>query len=110
MKLHKLKTFLSLLFLTVGLANGFALCSSASSNDTVADIADKVWAYSQTHPGGFTLDLRTMTEPDEGIAVSYAATQYVLPLVESGKLRLTLPDKPKSTKQKCSVRVESIID
>ena len=33
-------------------------------------------------------------------SVSYAATQYVLPLVESGKLRLTLPDKPKSTKQK----------
>lgn len=74
-KLHKLKTFLSLLFLTIGLANGFALCSSASSNDTVADIADKVWAYSQTHAGGFTLDLRTMTEPSEGIAVSYAATQ-----------------------------------
>ena len=33
-------------------------------------------------------------------SVSYAATQYVLPLVESGKLRLTLPEKPKSTKQK----------
>ena len=28
-----------------------------------------------THPDGFTLDLRTMTEPTEGIAVSYSATQ-----------------------------------
>ena len=41
----------------------------------VSAISDKVWAYSQTHPDGFTLDIRTMTEPTEGIAVSYAATQ-----------------------------------
>lgn len=38
-------------------------------------IAEQVWAYSQSHPDGFTLDIRTMTEPTEGIAVSYAATQ-----------------------------------
>ena len=41
----------------------------------VSAISDKVWAFSQTHPDGFTLDIRTMTEPTEGIAVSYAATQ-----------------------------------
>lgn len=37
--------------------------------------ADAVWEFSQSHPDGFTLDIRTMTEPTEGIAVSYAATQ-----------------------------------
>lgn len=63
-----------------------ALCSatvlSACSNndsfteqDSITAIADKVWDYSQTHPDGFTLDIRTMTEPTEGIAVSYAETQ-----------------------------------
>ena len=57
----------------------FASCSSNEDNATeqrnIFDIADKVWAYSQTHPDGFTLDIRTMTEPTEGIAVSYAATE-----------------------------------
>ena len=43
--------------------------------ERIAALADKVWAYSQSHPDGFTLDVRTMTEPQEGIAVSYAATQ-----------------------------------
>ena len=38
-------------------------------------ITDKVWTFSQTHPEGFTLDIRTMTEPTEGICVAYAATQ-----------------------------------
>ena len=37
--------------------------------------SDKIWNYSQSHPDGFTLDVRTMTEPTEGIAVSYYATQ-----------------------------------
>ena len=53
-------------------------CSSsnhATEQDSIAVIADKVWAFSHSHPEGFTLDLRTMTEPTEGIAVSYAATQ-----------------------------------
>jgi ABC-type amino acid transport substrate-binding protein len=46
------------------------LCSCGT-----ASLADKVWAFSQSHPEGFTLDVRTMTEPSEGIAVSYATTQ-----------------------------------
>lgn len=33
-------------------------------------------------------------------SVSYASTQYVLPLVQNGMLRLTIPEKPKSTKQR----------
>lgn len=41
----------------------------------VESTADQVWTYSVSHPDGFTIDLRTMTEPTEGIAVSYAATQ-----------------------------------
>ena len=38
-------------------------------------LSDKIWTYSLTHPDGFTIDIRTMTEPTEGIAVSYYATQ-----------------------------------
>lgn len=37
--------------------------------------ANQVWAYSASHPDGFTIDLRTMSEPTEGIAVAYATTQ-----------------------------------
>ena len=56
----------------------FSACShsdNTTEQSSVADIADKVWVFSQTHPDGFTLDIRTMTEPTEGIAVSYAETQ-----------------------------------
>lgn len=41
----------------------------------IETLSDKIWNYSQSHPDGFTLDVRTMTEPTEGIAVSYYATQ-----------------------------------
>ena len=64
-----------------------ALCSSsvlaacgnsdaATGQDSLTAIADKVWTFSQSHPDGFTIDIRTMTEPKEGIAVSYAETQH----------------------------------
>lgn len=43
-----------------------------------ASLADAVWTFSQTHPDGFTLDIRTLTEPTEGISVAYAATQNSL--------------------------------
>ena len=56
-----------------------ASCSSNEDNATeqrnITGISDKVWAFSQTRPDGFTIDIRTMTEPTEGIAVSYATTQ-----------------------------------
>jgi len=32
-------------------------------------------------------------------SVSYAITQYVQPLLRTGQLRMTIPDKPKSAKQ-----------
>ena len=57
----------------------FTSCTSNEDNPTeqsnITNIADKVWAFSQSHPDGFTINVRTMTEPTEGIAVSYAATQ-----------------------------------
>lgn len=41
----------------------------------VKALSDEIWAYSLSHPDGFTIDIRTMIEPIEGIAVSYSATQ-----------------------------------
>ena len=63
------------------LAGVLFLCSTLfltqckTSRYQVKGIVDKVWTFSQTHPEGFTIDLRTMTEPVEGICVAYAATQ-----------------------------------
>ena len=60
-------------------AVGLAACSSnkdgSDGQGRISEIADKVWAFSQSRPEGFTIDVRTMAEPTEGIAVSYAATQ-----------------------------------
>lgn len=47
----------------------------APRGGTVEAMVERVWAFAQSHPGGFTVDVRTMAEPTEGIAVSYAATQ-----------------------------------
>ena len=78
-RLEKLKTWFLIAVLTICGMASFASCSSNEDNATeqssITDIADKVWTFSQAHPDGFTLDIRTMTEPTEGIAVSYAATQ-----------------------------------
>ena len=55
--------------------------SACSNNDNpteqseVTSISDKVWDFSQTHPDGFTLDIRSMAEPTEGIVVGYLETQ-----------------------------------
>lgn len=38
-------------------------------------LSDKLWIYSHSHPEGFTVDVLTMTETVDGIAVSYSATQ-----------------------------------
>lgn len=65
------------LILTLCSATGFSACSNSeksSEEDSVSVIADKVWAFSQNHPDGFTLNIRTMAEQTEGIAVSYAET------------------------------------
>ena len=73
------KIWLFITLLTVCGTTSFASCSSnkdnASEQSNITVIANNVWAFSQTHTNGFTIDIRTMTEPTEGIAVSYAATQ-----------------------------------
>ena len=78
-RLEKFRFWLLLAVLTICGTASFASCSSNEDNATeqrnITTIADKVWTFSQTHPDGFTIDIRTMTEPTEGIAVSYAATQ-----------------------------------
>ena len=77
-RLERLKTWFLIAVLAICGTASFASCSSNEDNATeqsnITEIADKVWAFSQAHPDGFTLDIRTMTEPTEGIAVSYAAT------------------------------------
>ena len=41
----------------------------------VETLSERLWTFSQTHPDGFTVDVRTMAEPTEGISVAYAETQ-----------------------------------
>lgn len=76
---ERLKIWLLIAVLAICGTASIASCSSNEDNtiekSDITNIADKVWAFSQTHPDGFTIDIRTMTEPTEGIAVSYAATQ-----------------------------------
>ena len=78
-RLGKFKNWFLIAVLTICGTVGFVSCSSIEGNSTeqnyITSVADKVWAFSQAHPDGFTIDIRTMTEPTEGIAVSYAATQ-----------------------------------
>lgn len=66
------------LFALLGTAS-FISCKSgkgySAKQENLQTIADKVWTFSQSHPSGFTLDIRSMTEPTEGISVCYAATQ-----------------------------------
>lgn len=77
--MKKIKLWLLIGVLALCGVTSLAACSADKDDLTeqsLADsIADKVWTFSQSHPDGFTLDIRTMTEPSEGIAVSYAATQ-----------------------------------
>ena len=75
---ERMKNWLLIIVLTICGAVGFSSCSSNKDNASdkgITMLADKVWMYGQTHPDGFMLDIRTMTESTEGIAVSYAETQ-----------------------------------
>ena len=78
-RLERLKTWLLIAVMPICLTASFTSCALKEGNATeqsvITTIADKVWAFSQSHPDGFTIDIRTMTEPTEEIAVSYAATQ-----------------------------------
>lgn len=75
---ERMKNWLLITVLAICGAVGFSSCSSNKDNASdkgITLLADKVWTYGQTHPDGFMLDIRTMTEPTEGIAASYAETQ-----------------------------------
>jgi len=75
---ERMKNWLLIIVLAIYGAVGFSSCSSNKDNASdkgITMLADKVWMYGQAHPDGFMLDIRTMTEPAEGIAVSYAETQ-----------------------------------
>ena len=63
--------------LLIALALFLSACASDNSATitNASQLADAVWEFGQSHPEGFTLNIRNMTEPEEGIAVSYAATQ-----------------------------------
>ena len=78
-RLERLKTWLLIAVMPICVTACFTSRASKEGNATeqsvITTIADKVWAFSQSHPDGFTIDIRTMTEPTEEIAVSYAATQ-----------------------------------
>ena len=63
------------LLCSCGTASPSSLSSSQTAQKGISTVADKIWAFASRHPEGFTLDIRTMTEPKQGIAVSYAATQ-----------------------------------
>ena len=64
-----------LLSLSVSVSSCFFGDNPAEEAEQITEIANKVWAFSQAHPDGFTLNIRTMEVPDKGIAVAYAATQ-----------------------------------
>ena len=68
---------LILIILCIGVlsACGPLARTSRQEASVSAPIAEWVWAYSQAHPDGFTLDIRERKEPTEGISVAYAATQ-----------------------------------
>ena len=54
----------------------FSSCShKGNKQESPETIAEQVWSLSQFRPDGFTIDIRTMQAPTEGIAVAYAATQ-----------------------------------
>jgi uncharacterized membrane protein YsdA (DUF1294 family) len=65
--------------LQVAIVAAFALssCSHHKGNEQESPeaIAERIWNLSQFRPDGFTIDIRTMEAPTEGIAVAYAATQ-----------------------------------
>ena len=54
----------------------FSSCNHKGTGQESAEvIAERIWNLSQFRPDGFTVNVRTMEMPTEGIAVAYAATQ-----------------------------------
>ncbi len=72
--MYRKSLFVIFLILVAGMQTACKKNNPSEQND-INMLVDKVWTFSLSHSDGFTLDIRTMTEPTEGIAVSYAATQ-----------------------------------
>lgn len=75
---ESIKSWFFVTFLIVYSTACFASCTSdndSKEQDKISELADEIWTLSQNRPDGFTLDLRTMTEPTEGISVAYAETK-----------------------------------
>jgi hypothetical protein len=77
--MKKLKSLMLLAAMLLGFSVSVTSCflndNPVEETERITEIANQIWAFSQTHPDGFTLNIRTMEEPAEGIAVAYAATQ-----------------------------------
>ena len=76
----RFKSFFFILSLTVLAACGPMARTArqdgaAFASEAATATVDWVWTYSQTHPDGFTVDIRDRKVPTEGISVAYAATQ-----------------------------------
>ena len=65
-----MKKLLVLFFLLAASVNGFAQQPLSDK-----DLVNVIWAMGQMYPKGFTIDINTLQQPTEGLAVSYAATQ-----------------------------------
>ena len=74
-KVYRFRQFMVAAIMIVCGLTVLSACQKDDNQDRVTAISDAVWAYSLANPDGFTLDIRSMTVPKEGIAVSYAATQ-----------------------------------
>jgi hypothetical protein len=74
MKKNRLTSlFLALVFMAVLSCGTLRHDSLVSADET---LADSLWAFSLSHPEGFTLHLATWIQPQEGIVVAYDATQH----------------------------------
>jgi len=74
MKKNRLTSLFLVLVFTAVLSCGTLRHDSLVPADET--LADSLWAYSLTHPEGFTLHLATWIQPQEGIVVAYEATQH----------------------------------
>ncbi len=63
------------ILLTIAMAIALCSCAACNKQSENQDLVDRIMEFSQTHPDGFTIHIPDFTEPDSGIAVSYAATQ-----------------------------------
>ncbi|MCR4825078.1 MAG: hypothetical protein K5849_06970 [Bacteroidales bacterium] len=73
--MKRFKNLLTVLLLCTGGMLMMTSCLSQAERESIEQMADQVWTYSQSHPDGFTLHLRTMSVPRTGIVVAYIDTR-----------------------------------